>query len=237
MDAPLIAIPSYGRNAQGHVSLPADYVTALRRAGGIPVLIPPGETRLEQWLDLVDGLLLAGGNDLDPARYEGQPHDTVTDVDPERDAAEFELLESALDVGLPILAICRGMQLLNVFLGGDLFADIPSQVEGAGPHRQGEPAEPRPIEHEVVIDPGSRLGALLGEHRIIVPSLHHQAIDEVAAELSAVAHAPDGLVEAVELADHPFCIGVQWHPELAAAEVPVHQRPFDGLVAAARGEL
>jgi anthranilate synthase component 2/putative glutamine amidotransferase len=186
------------------------------------VLLPTGAVSAEA-VGRLDGLVLAGGADVDPARYEEQagPHTTATR--PERDAAEIALLEAALDRDLPLLAICRGMQLLNVLLGGTLIQHVPD-VPGAQPHQLGLGLF---AEREVRIAPESAVGALLGP-AATVDCHHHQALDRIASGVSACAWAEDGLVEAVEVTGRRFCLGVQWHPEAGD-----DRRLFAALVGAA----
>jgi len=226
----------YGRNADRHYSLPAEYVESVRRAGGIPVLMPPGEPRLHEWFETIDGLILAGGCDVEPSLYGGAGHETVRVVDPDRDQDEVALAHQSVETGLPTLAVCRGMQVLNVAFGGDLHAHIPAAFPSAMEHRQVvSETENKPLPHEIVLDPGSRLAGVMQSSRFQAPSMHHQAIDEVGDGLVVVGHAPDGVIEAIEMPEHPWLLAMQWHPELAAAEQPEHQRPFDALVQAAQG--
>jgi putative glutamine amidotransferase len=229
--APLIGITTYGRNDEGRFTLPAEYVEAVRRAGGVPFLIPPGEERVDRVLEVLDGLILAGGGDIAPDAYGGAAHETIYNVNPDRDRLELALARRVLASGQPALGICRGLQVLNVALGGTLIEHLPDAVGEAVLHR----APPRePIPHPVRIRSGSRLAGILGgtEHQAV--SSHHQAVRVLAPGLEAVAHAPDGVIEAVELPRHPWLIAVQWHPELAAAREPADQRLFAGLVEAAR---
>lgn len=228
----LIGVTTYGRNAEDHFHLPAEYVDSVRRAGGSVALLPPGEDELDGWLARVDGVILAGGGDIDPSRYGGVGHETLYMVDAERDRTEFELVTRMLAAGLPTLAICRGAQVLNVVLGGTLHAHLPDVVGDAVAHRA-PPREPTP--HPVSVDAESKLAGVLGECRFEAASWHHQAIDRVAPGLRVVARASDGTVEAVEMATHPWLVAVQWHPELTAGDDPVQQRLFDALVVAAGG--
>jgi gamma-glutamyl-gamma-aminobutyrate hydrolase PuuD len=226
---PLIGITTYREQAQWgtwHVPavlLPASYADAVATAGGEPVLLPTGAVSPDVVARL-DGLVVAGGADIDPARYgrPAGPHTTV--VRPERDESELTVLAAALDRDLPLLAICRGMQLLNVALGGDLVQHLPD-VETAGVHDPGAGLYQR---REVRTEPGSRLHGLLGP-TAPVACHHHQALARVAAELTPVAWAEDGVVEAVEAAGRRFCVGVQWHPEEGT-----DHRLFAAHVAAAR---
>lgn len=217
------------------------YLVAIQEAGGLPLVITPahGGPALRALYELLDGLLLTGGEDIAPERYgETEVHATVAVV-PDRDALEFTLLEWALADGLPLLAICRGLQLLNVALGGSLYQDLPSQRPGHLGHDQmkAEPPWPRTEPHHpVIVQPGSALADCLGAERVEVNSMHHQGIRALAPALRAVAHAPDGLVEAVEARDPGrggFLLGVQWHPEeLARSTDAPSRRLFERFVAA-----
>lgn len=228
MARPTIGIGTYHRNGEGSYGLPGEYVDAVRRAGAIAVLMPPGEPRPAEWLASVDGLILAGGGDVDPQRYGSARAETADAVDEERDELELALIRSALETRLPTLAICRGLQLLNVALGGTLVEHLPVVLDGSELHR----TPPRlKTTHPVDVDSGSRLARLLGAARIEGVSWHHQAIDRLAAGLHVVARAPDEVVEAVELDGHPELVAVQWHPEMTAASDPAQARLFDALVA------
>lgn len=218
------------------------YLLAVQEAGGLPLVITPahGGAALRTLYELCDGLILTGGEDVAPERYGAEVvHPTVESV-PERDALEFALLEWALADDLPVLAICRGIQVLNVALGGSLYQDLPSDLPGHVGHDQTRldpPAARTETRHPVVVRPGSALADLLGAERLEVNSLHHQGIQRLAPGLAAVAHAPDGLVEGVEPADPgrwSCLVGVQWHPEelARAGDVP-SRRLFEGFVAAA----
>ncbi|MFN3284842.1 MAG: gamma-glutamyl-gamma-aminobutyrate hydrolase family protein [bacterium] len=229
MEAPRIGITTYGRDEQGRFCLPAAYVDAVRRAGGVPLLLPPGEERPERVLEVVDGLILAGGGDIDPASYGGQSHPTLYLVDPERDRFELHLARAVVDRSVPVLGICRGSQVLNVAWGGDLVPHLPEDEDATVRHR----LPPRiPTDHPVRVDPGSRLAGILGEPEVSVRSWHHQAVRRVAPGWRAVAWAPDGTVEAVEWQQDAWAVGVQWHPELSL-DSPVHRRLFEALVQAA----
>jgi putative glutamine amidotransferase len=218
------------------------YLVGLRDAGGLPLPITPaheGES-LRELYELLDGLCLTGGEDVEPARYGEAVRLPSVESVPERDALEFRLLEWALADGLPVLAICRGIQVLNVALGGTLHQDLPTERPGAVAHDQmkAEPPVPRPEpSHVVIVRPGSFLGDLVGEGELRVNSMHHQGIKALAPGLAAVAHAPDGLVEGVEAAGRApaaFLLGVQWHPEeLLRAGDPGSRRLFEAFVTAA----
>ncbi|RIK36198.1 MAG: peptidase C26 [Chloroflexi bacterium] len=231
MNAPLIGITTYGRDENNAFSLPAAYVDAVRRAGGIPVLIPPGEPNLDELMARLDGLILAGGGDLDPALYNGKHHETIYMLDPERDGSELEMVRRVVQSELPTLGICRGAQVINVALGGTLIEHLPDEVGEEVAHR----LPPRqPTRHRITLETDSRLAGLLDAEEVEAASWHHQAIRRLAPGLDVVAQAPDGTVEAVEKRDHPWLIAIQWHPELTAADDPVQQRLFDRLVEAAR---
>lgn len=229
MKQPVIGITTYGRDDKGRYTLPSEYVAAVERAGAVPVLIPPLPDHAQRYLELVDGIVLAGGGDLDPAHYGGQRPDTLYSIDAGRDALELELARRIVERRLPTLAICRGMQVLNVALGGTLIEHLPAVVGEDVLHRA-PPREPTP--HAVRLKAGSRLAAVAGATEFAAMSWHHQAIRKAAPGLEVVATAPDGTIEAVELKDSPWLIAVQWHPELTAAKDPAQQRLFDALVAA-----
>jgi len=228
---PLIGLTTYGRGADNRYTLPADYIDAVRRAGGVPLLIAPGESRVEAILDVIDALVLSGGGDIDPSRYDGKRHDTNYSIDQERDTLELELARRVIDSSIPTLGICRGAQILNVVQGGKLIEHIPDEVGVKVLHR----APPRePVTHGVKLKAGSRLAQILGRDQFDATSWHHQALRGAAAGFEAVAHAPDGTIEAIEMPSHPWMIAVQWHPELSAASDPLQQKLFDALVEAAR---
>jgi gamma-glutamyl-gamma-aminobutyrate hydrolase PuuD len=204
--------------------VPADYVRAVERAGGRPILVPPSHDGIDETLDAVDGLVFSGGSDLDPELYGQEAHPETLGVFAERDRAELELLEAALARDLPVLAICRGSQVLNVAQGGDLVQHLPDLVgDEKHKHTPGTFAE-----HDVTIEPGTRLAELLGDHA--VKSHHHQGLGRLGDGLRPAAHAEDGVVEAVEDPGRRFTLGVLWHPE--AGE---DMKLFEGLVAAAAG--
>ncbi|MET0763273.1 MAG: gamma-glutamyl-gamma-aminobutyrate hydrolase family protein [Blastococcus sp.] len=229
---PLIGISTYREQARWGfwdvpaVLLPASYADAVSTAGGEPVLLPTGSVTADVVARL-DGLVLAGGADVDPARYGEEPGPHTTATRPERDASEVAVLQAALDRDLPLLAICRGMQLLNVLSGGTLLQHLPA-VPDTEPHQLGLGLF---AERKVRMAPGSRLDALLGP-TATVNCHHHQALDRIAPTLTASAWAEDGVVEGLEDADRRFCLAVQWHPE--AGE---DGRLFEALVAAAGSRL
>jgi putative glutamine amidotransferase len=214
------------------------YVDALIRAGAAPLLIPnlTDQALLHTFYERLDGVLLSGGDDVDPRHYGEDRHEKCGTITPERDATELPLTRWAIEDGKPLLGICRGIQVLNVALGGTLYQDIQAQVPGAGRHdwHRGYPRN-HPA-HVVEIPAQARLAHLLGTTSLPVNSLHHQAVKDVAPGLTPAGRAPDGIVEAVEAEDHPFAIGVQWHPEELAGEDLCAQRLFDALVQACRAD-
>jgi putative glutamine amidotransferase len=235
MSRPLvIGISSYARDGQPPAfSLPCGYVDGVRAAGATPLVLPPGEPEPARLLDLVDGLILAGGGDIAPAAYGGEPHETIYKVSEERDQFEFALARAALArPGLPLLCICRGMQVLNVVCGGTLHVHVPKRFGDRVPHRLPPRLASR---HSVRLEPSSRVAQMLGATQAEVCSWHHQAIDRLGDDLRPVAWAEDDVIEAVEHAEHPWCIGVQWHPEMQLDEAP-QRRLFAALVAATGGK-
>jgi len=197
---------AWGPWARRAAIVPATYVELVAGSGAQPVLLPPcGGVDV---VGALDALVLVGGGDVDPAAYGRPAHPATTGVDPARDTAELALLAAALDADLPVLAVCRGHQLLNVALGGTLFQHLP-QVVGDEGHQPG-PGRFAPM--EVVTEPGSAIAAVLGE-RVAVACSHHQAVDAVGEGLVVSARSADGVIEAVELPGRRFTVGVQWHPE------------------------
>ncbi len=193
--------------------LPQYYVDCVLDAGGIPYLLPNIHSKYaDKLLESLDGLLLSGGVDVDPATYGEEPHPELGEVDGGRDAFEVALANGARRLGLPIFAICRGVQVINVAAGGSLIQDIPSDVEGHHQHAQ-KTVPPNALSHSIHVKDGTRLGTIVGESKVRVNSFHHQAVDKVGRGYVVSATAADGVVEAIEDPEHPFCIGVQWHPE------------------------
>jgi putative glutamine amidotransferase len=217
MTAPaLVAVSASSRVEDGvsRLRLNEAYLRAVERAGALPVVIPPVRRAADvaRFLDGVDALLLTGGEDVAPARYGAAPHPKTGAPHPARDATEIALVEAARERRLPTLAICRGIQLLNVALGGTLVQDIPSECPNALDH---DPPTPRDARvHTVTIERGSRLASLIGTDEIRVNSFHHQSVAHVAPSLAITARSPDGIIEAVEWSTPDWLVvGVQWHPE------------------------
>jgi putative glutamine amidotransferase len=211
---PLIGITTYVTPAQWSyweleaALIPVDYVRAVEGAGGRALLVPPSEDGVEETLQALDGLVFSGGSDLDPELYDQEPHDQTFGIHEERDRAELALLEAALQRDMPVLAICRGSQVLNVARGGDLVQHLPDVV-GDEKHKHTPGAF---ADHDVTVEGGTRLGSLVGDHAP-VKSHHHQGIGRIGEGLRAAAHAEDGTVEAVEDPSRRFVLGVLWHPE------------------------
>ena len=234
MRTPLVGIVAYhlppGRVTRwdrGAFALPDTYVAALRRAGARPVLLTGSDGDPAQLLEPFDGLLLAGGGDVEPSRYGGAAHPEVYGVDGERDGLEIGLARAAADRRLPTLAICRGIQILNVAFGGTLHQHVP-EVTGLSPHGMPRGAVIDPVMHDVNVAEGSRLLEATGQLVQAARSSHHQAVDRLGQRLVAVGWTGDGLIEAVEHEDG-WMIGVQWHPEETANTDPAQQALFDAL--------
>jgi putative glutamine amidotransferase len=186
------------------------YIEALRRAGAIPVIVPPQPENARDVVDELDGIVLAGGFDCDPALYGEEQHPTVEPMDKRRQDGDLALAKVARERGIPTLGICLGMQMINVAAGGTLMQDIDSEMRTEIEHASDPEDRAR---HDVLIENNTRLAAIVGSSEINVNSSHHQAIKDVGAGLRVTAHAPDGVVEGLEDPKHPFYVGVQWHPE------------------------
>jgi putative glutamine amidotransferase len=215
----------------GALASPRGYTDALDRAGAQPVLLPPplGDPRTAAAeLERFAGLVLTGGADVDPALYGHEPHPAAYGVDPALDAFEIALIDTALALELPVLAICRGHQVLNVALGGTLDQHI---TDRPGIQLHGDPAggPGGGVDHDVTIEGGTRLAGALGTTRCSVRSHHHQAIADLAPKATATAWTDDGVIEGYELADG-WVVSVQWHPEATAGDDPIQQRLFDTYV-------
>ena len=238
---PLIGIPchgDYGSAGKREYILGRKYIDCLRQAGATVVIIPPAmEAELARpILERLDGLLLAGGGDIEAWRFQRPVMAQATYVDVERDETELPLTRWAVAADLPVLAICRGIQVLNVALGGTLVQDIPSLWPGALVHQPG-PAAPRSRpQHAVRVDPSSRLAAILGGGAPVseaqVNSFHHQAAEEIGAGLRVVATSPDGIIEGLEHPGRALVLGVQWHPEEMAPSDPAQMAIFTAFVEA-----
>ena len=219
---------------QGATAAPASYLSALDRAGADGAVLMPvalDEAEAARRLARFEGLVVVGGGDVDPARYGAEPHPEVAHVSAARDGFEIPLLRAAVEGGVPTLAICRGIQVLNVALGGTLHQHI-SDWSHLAAHRSPDGTDS--ALHDVRIEAGTRLRKALGADRAETFSHHHQALDRVAEGLVPVAWADDGLLEAVEH-EEGWVVGIQWHAEATAAADPVQQALFDAFVGEARG--
>ncbi len=233
---PIIGIPCYSA-VRADTSRPLygnnqTYVQAVLRAGGAPLLIPPSETSvLAAIAERLDGVLLSGGGDVDPRTYGEEPLPECGAPEVERDAAEIFFTRWALERRVPLLGICRGIQVLNVVRGGSLYQDLPSQYDK--PLRHNCAGEQRNyVAHTIQIDPDSQFGAIVEHTTAAVNSFHHQAVKALGDGLRVVATAEDGVVEAAEMPDYPFVITVQWHPEAMDDDDPITTRLFAAFVAA-----
>ena len=236
---PVIGITTYRDKSPGglpNVMVFQAYVQAIMQAGGVPVLIPSllAEDGWETLYERLDGVLLAGGGDISLEHFEGDEHPRIDGVDPLRDSVELNLFRAAVKDSKPFFGICRGIQLVNVGLGGSLYTHIPDQHPNAIDHTY--PGNMRTVlAHEVKIEEGTRTAEIFREPILQVNSLHHQGLKDVASELRITGYAPDGLVEAVELHDHPFGLAVQWHPEWLTDQRPTRNL-FKAFVEAARSK-
>ncbi len=236
MASPLVAIPAHGLSpgrvsgwSGGAFAVPEGYINALQRAGMWPMIIPSGlPGGAEDVLAPFSGLLLTGGGDVDPQRYGAEPHPSTYGIDPDRDDLELALIGAAIDSGLPLLAICSGMQVVNVACGGTLSQHLPDLI---GSTAHGDPTRDTWVPHPVEIAEGSRLAAAVGAGRLPdCASHHHQGIEKVGHGLQAVAWGEDGLIEALEPdGDSGWVLAVQWHPEVTAAEDDAQQALFDAF--------
>ncbi len=243
MPTPIIGITT--RKDITPAKLPAvmvqqSYTNAILQAGGVPVLIPSDlpEAGWRELLRRLDGILFTGGGDIAIEHFAGQPHPDVYGVDEARDTIELALTRAAAESGMPFLGICRGLQVANVALGGTLYTDILDQAPNALNHSYENPdalIERTYLVHAVQVEAGSCVNEVMGKTQLQVNSLHHQAIKDLAPALRAVAFAPDGIIEAVELPGHPFALAVQWHPEWLTDQAPT-RRLFKAFVDAANAK-
>ncbi len=226
MSKPLIGATCYSRDERNRFSIPAGYLKAIERAHGIPVVIAPG-TEPEELVEKLDGFMLTGGGDVNPAEYSGRCDEAVYGVNYERDQFELELARTIVFRGAPVLAICRGLQVLNVALGGTLIEDIPKEVGNRVVHRADKFSR---VAHWVEIAPDSMLSQICGLTEFYCPSFHHQSVRDLAQDFEAVAWSADGVIEAMESSKYPGVMAVQWHPEYISNSDESQQRLFDTLV-------
>jgi putative glutamine amidotransferase len=230
---PLIGITTYNGKSNNNNPITAvqhTYIRAVTQAGGLPVLIPSilSEQDFHDLYARLQGILFTGGGDISLQYFDGADHVRIASVDETRDVTEISLLQKAVQDGKPLLGICRGLQVMNVALGGTLYTHIAEQVKGALDHDY--PGDLfTAIVHPVNVDEATRSAEIFGETLLHVNSLHHQGLKDIAPSLKVAGHAPDGLVEVVEIPGHPYAVGVQWHPEWLTDQ-PVMRRLFKSFV-------
>ncbi len=242
MSSPCILLPLAQINSTTPLtySINQTYVDAIVSAGGVPLCVTrPEKEALEVLLSNIDGILLAGGHDIDPTHYGEEKKEYTCNIDSARDVLEIMLVEIARERGIPILGICRGMQVMNVAFGGSLYQDVYLEMTKGMVHdfhngKGGRPLARNAIAHDVTISEGTLLSLIAGSSSIPVNSLHHQGIKKVGAGLRVSATAPDGLIEAVEIGGHPFGLGVEWHPEELGDAVS--QKIFATFIAATKNK-
>jgi len=238
MPKPLIGLTTTCTPRRAHPAIYGTnrpYAEAVLQAGGLPVLIPndPSDNDLDLLLTRLDGVLFTGGYDIDPACYGHPPHPEIEKPDAERDRVEIYLVRAMVQSSRPFFGICRGCQVINVALGGNLYEHLPEQLPG-NLHLENH-AKPRDhLAHAIHVQPGSRLAAILPAGESWVNSLHHQGVRDIASGLRVTATAPDGLVEAFELPGHPFALAVQWHPEELQAQESMRSL-FGAFIQACQG--
>jgi len=213
----------------GSVRLTIPTVDAVTEVGGVPVLLPPikSEEDVERFFDIVDGFIFTGGSDINPATYGQEKHETTNILPERREEFDLMLMKKVLDSDKPVLGICLGMQEMNVACKGTLIQDIPSQTNSTLIHKGKDSG------HEVEIVDGTMTRDLLGGLTFAVNSMHHQAVDELGEGLTITAKSPDGIIEGIEKSDHPYAVGVQWHPEYLT-EDESQMNLFRGLIKAAK---
>jgi putative glutamine amidotransferase len=224
---PLIGISTRAIDKDGRYALAARYVTCVNRAGGHAILLPPESADIATLLQRMDGLVLSGGGDISSDLYGGLPHPQLYGVNINRDKIEILAVKYAMEYKMPLLGICRGIQIMNVALGGTLIEHIPDVVGEAVRHRLPDDKE---CLHSVRLTANSLTARIFGQAEMDVPSFHHQGIRKTAPLLREGAHSPDGIIEAVEMPEHPFFVGVQWHPEQSSD--PLQQKLFNAFIEA-----
>lgn len=207
-----------------------DYVDSVLASGGVPLMLPMSDDQeaLEKALSLIDGLILSGGHDVSPINYGEEPHQKLGEICPERDRYDYFLYRKAKERGIPILGICRGIQVINTCEGGTLYQDLSEKSGDVYKHMQGH--SPKTATHSVGIAKDSRLQKILGKEELRVNSFHHQILKDIAADFDVSARAKDGVVEAIEHRSADFIIGVQWHPEMRSMVDPDMKKLFQALI-------
>jgi putative glutamine amidotransferase len=237
---PIIGLTTYRKNSRDTnrplFGLMRAYVEAVAAGGGIPLLIPLGlsDEDLLTIVRRVDGLVLPGGGDIDPNFYEGTKHPALRGIDHDRDRVEIFVAQQATRLEKPFLSICRGHQVLNVALGGTMWEDLASQRPDSIKHDYFHTGRRTDLPHTVELSSDSRLATIVGRETTAVNSLHHQGVRDIAPELVVSAVAPDGLVEGLEVAGHPFAVAVQWHPENLIGDDPAMLALFEALARASQ---
>lgn len=221
---PLIGLTVYS-SSDVFQYYPNDYVNAVRLFGGIPILLPPGDVNVSRLVAQLDGVILTGGGDINPDNYNQTCHSKLYWVNEEQDNYEFQIAKHALDLYKPILATCRGMQIINTLLGGSLHQHLPDQYGESVLHRS---SKNQSVDHDINVDDHSNLAKMLGCARFSVKSWHHQSINVLAPGFRAVGFADDGVIEAIESDAYPDLIAVQWHPEIDNENNALQQKLFQG---------
>jgi putative glutamine amidotransferase len=234
ISATLLRIESGSLMGRERVAVGHDYVEAIRIAGGVPLVLPIVEEKeiIQQQLQCLDGLLLSGGYDICPIFYGEEPARGLEAIRPDRDLYEIQLLQMAKALQKPILGICRGLELMNVALGGTLYQDIDQSMPSALQHNQ--KARPEEATHTVTLLPNTKLQQIMEKEVLLTNSFHHQAIKDLAPELRANAHTKDGIIEGIEGRESHFILGVQWHPELMVGKHSHMMKIFYAFIEAAR---
>lgn len=234
---PIIGLTSGFKNIDETVfsSIDYDYIMAVSEAGGLPITLPIVKENIltKNYMKEMDGLIFTGGEDISPLLYGENPISQIGAVSFVRDKFEMCLFKSAREHHLPIMGICRGMQLINVALGGTLYQDINKQIEGSLGHRSFNKNLEQP-HHKVSLTKDSRLYTLINKKEIGVNSFHHQSVKEIGKDLKAVAYSNDGIIEAIESVDSTFVLGMQWHPERMTHEYPMFKKIFELFISACK---
>lgn len=230
---PIIGLTTFieSKGTYSYNCLNSNYINAIVEAGGTPMMIPLIEDResLLKYIDIIDGLLFTGGGDIAPLYFGENPIKELGTIEHERDGYEIFLFKEAYDLNMPIMGICRGVQLINVALGGSLYQDIYSQIEHSMGHNpKGSPMNQ--VHHMIRIEKDSKLYDIFGNENIAVNSFHHQAIKDLGKGLKVTAYSYDGIIEAVESVEKDFVLGVQWHPEALVPKHELFARLFDEFV-------
>lgn len=235
---PIIGITSFEEVERGYHRISSNYINSVFAAGGIPVSIPiiHAEEDYDNYLDMLDGIIFSGGLDLSPLSYNENPLKEINRTSSIRDKYELGLFKRAYERKIPILGICRGLQIANVFLGGSLYQDLNVQVAGALGHNPSNVAEDD-FYHSIKIKKDTRLYSIFGSEKILVNSLHHQAIKELGRDLNISALSEDGIIEGIEAKDDRFLMGLQFHPEDLSKRYPEFLNIFKEFILAAKQKL